>query len=84
MKTLLNTFVALALLLVGSVMTYPVASATAPNMHRVHPYHKANFAGAQALAPLSAAAPSSAHKTDGLSRNPEDCAKNGCIDNGGG
>jgi hypothetical protein len=24
------------------------------------------------------------HETDGLSRNPDDCAKYGCIDNGGG
>jgi hypothetical protein len=23
-------------------------------------------------------------RTDGLSRNPEDCAKYGCVDNGGG
>jgi hypothetical protein len=23
-------------------------------------------------------------ETDGLSRNPDDCAKYGCIDNGGG
>jgi hypothetical protein len=39
------------------------------------------------LAPLSttpaAAAPYSAHDPDGLGRNPDDCAKYGCIDNGG-
>jgi hypothetical protein len=48
---------------------------------------KANFADAKALALLSAtraaAARYSAHETDGLSRNPDDCAKHGCIDNGG-
>jgi len=27
---------------------------------------------------------SGVHETDGLSRNPDDCAKWGCIDNGGG
>ena len=68
-------------------MTYPAASANAPAKHRAHPHDAANFADANALAPLSAtpaaAAPYSAHKTDGLSRNPEDCAKYGCIDEGG-
>jgi hypothetical protein len=28
--------------------------------------------------------PLSTHETDGLSRNPNDCVKYGCIDNGGG
>ena len=28
--------------------------------------------------------PYNVHETDGLSRNPDDCAKYGCIDNGGG
>jgi hypothetical protein len=86
MKTLLNTSVALGILLAAPVMTYPAASANAPPIHPAHPHHKANFAGAKALTPLwatpTAAAPYSAHKTDGLSRNPEDCAKYGCIDNG--
>jgi hypothetical protein len=87
MKTLL-TSATLGILLSAPVMTYPAASANAPTVDRAHPHHKANFAHARALAPLSAmpaaAAPSSAHETDGLSRNPDDCAKYGCIDNGGG
>jgi hypothetical protein len=68
-------------------MTYPAASANAPSVHRADPQRKDNFADAKALAPLwttpAAAAPYSAHGTDGLSRNPDDCAKYGCIDNGG-
>ena len=28
--------------------------------------------------------PSNSHETDGLSRNPEDCVRYGCVDNGGG
>ena len=86
MKTLL-TSVTLGILLSVPVMTYPAASANAPAMDRAHPRHKAKFAHARALAPLwaipAAAAPSSAHETDGLSRNPDDCNR-GCIDNGGG
>jgi hypothetical protein len=87
MKTFLNASVALGILLAGPVMTYPAASASAPTLHRAHPHHKAVFADAKALAPLSAtpaaAAPYSAHQMDGLSRNPDDCLKYGCIDNGG-
>ena len=87
MKTFLNTSVAFAILLAGPVMTYPAASVSAPVIHWAHPHHKAVFADAKALAPLSAtpaaAARSSARQTDGLSRNPEDCAKYGYIDEGG-
>jgi hypothetical protein len=47
-------------------------------------HHKDNFAHAKALAPLwktpAAAAPYSAHDTNGLGRNPDDCAKYGGID----
>jgi hypothetical protein len=87
MKSLLNTSVALGLLLAAPLTTSAAASASAPTMHRTHPHHRANFADAKALAPLwaapAAAAPYSAHDIDGLSRNPDDCAKYGCIDNGG-
>ena len=87
MKTLLNTSVALGILLAGPVMTYPAACASPLTPHRAHSHHKVNFADAKALAPLSAtpapAAPYSAQDIDCLSRNPDDCAKYGCIDNGG-
>ena len=87
MKTLLNTSVALGILLAAPVMTYPAASANASSVHRADPQRKDNFADAKALAPLSAtpapAAPYSAQDIDCLSRNPDDCAKYGCIDNGG-
>ena len=87
MKTLL-TSVTLGILLSAPVVTYPAASANTPAMDRAHPHHKAKFAHARALVPLwgvpPAAAPSSAHETDGLSRNPDDCNRGGCIDNGGG
>ena len=86
MKTIMNTCVAIGILLSAPVMSYPAASASAPAMHRAHPHHKANIADAKALAPLwatpAAAAPYSAHETDGLSRNVDDC-NFGCIDNGG-
>jgi glutamate synthase domain-containing protein 1 len=87
MKTLLNTSVVLGVLLSAPVMTYPAASASAPAMDRAHPRHKASFADAKALAPLwatlAAVARPSAREIAGLSRNPDDCAKYGCIDNGG-
>lgn len=89
MKTLFNTSMALGMFLSSAVMTYPAAGASARAMYRAHPHHKHNFADAdaKALTPLwttpAAAAPYSAHETDGLSRNPDDCAKYGCIDNGG-
>jgi hypothetical protein len=86
MKTLSNSCLALGVVLYAPVMNYPAASASAPATHRAHPHHKAYSADAKALAPLwatpAAAAPYSAHETDGLSRNPDDC-NFGCIDNGG-
>jgi hypothetical protein len=87
MKTFLNTSVALGILLAGPAMTYPTASAGALAMHRAHPNQQADFADASALAPLSATplatAPCSAQQTEGLSRNPDDCSRYGCIDEGG-
>jgi hypothetical protein len=84
MKTLLNTSVALGILLAAPVVTYRAASANVPTTHRAHPHHKDNFADAKALAPFWATSPagatSPAHETDGLSRNPDDC-NFGCIDN---
>ena len=74
MKIFINTSAVLVILLAGPVMTYPAASASAPTLLRARPNHEANLANAKALAPLSAtpsaAAPYSAHQTDGLSRNP--------------
>jgi hypothetical protein len=82
MKTFLNTSVALGILFAEPAMTYPTASTGALAMHRAHPNQNA-----KALAPLSAtsaaAAPYSAHQTEGLSRNPGDCSRYGCIDEGG-
>ncbi len=47
--------------------------------HRPAHHRKADFAAATALA--SPAAPVvDEHKTDGLSRNDEDCSRSGCID----
>ena len=82
MKTFINTSVVLGMLFAEPAMTYPTASAGALAMHRAHPNQYA-----KALAPLSAtpadAVPHSAHQTEGLGRNPDDCSRYGCIDEGG-
>ena len=45
----------------------------------------APFAGARAESPASARPrPALYQETDGLSRDPNDCASYGCVDNGGG
>jgi hypothetical protein len=86
MKTLLNTSIALGVLVPSPITTYSAASASAPAMDRSHPHHKVNSADARALAPFwatpAAGARSSARETDGLSRNRADC-NFGCIDNEG-
>jgi hypothetical protein len=71
MKILLNTSVALGILLAASVMTYPAASAGTPTMHRAHLHHAANFADAKALAPLSATHAAARALLDSRDRGPQ-------------
>jgi hypothetical protein len=53
--------------------------------HRTAHHRVADFAKARALVSPGSYVPAPREpETDGLSRNPDDCAKYGCIDNGGG
>jgi hypothetical protein len=53
--------------------------------HKTAHHRVADFAKARALVCPGSYVPAPRKPaTDGLSRNPEDCAKYGCIDNGSG
>jgi hypothetical protein len=73
--------ITLAFVLAAPLVSTPTLAAPAhetgyrPGHHRV-----ADFAAATALT-KPAAPVVDAHKTDGLSRNAEDCSRGGCIDN---
>jgi hypothetical protein len=75
-------------MMLASLVAAPVAAASSEN--NVKPIHRVPVARAEAPVPatifprrdpLSYAL--NYHETDGLSRNPNDCLKYGCIDTGG-
>ena len=83
------------LLTFGIVLFVDPAAAESPTAHRpVHtprptrPFSIFNALAPQAIVPLPAPVtepgPNKPHGTDGLSRDPDDCVKQGCIDSGGG
>jgi hypothetical protein len=89
----MKTLIALPLTL-GIALAAPLPANAAPNGYRpVHHFQAIHHRGlamrAQAPAPAMIFAPVRSpafgdRETDGLSRNPEDCATYGCIDSGGG
>jgi hypothetical protein len=88
MKTSIALPLALAIGLAAPVAATAAAARYGPvHAHRAI-HHSISTMRAQTLtaAPEYLAVwpnPSAGHETDGLSRNPEDCASYGCIDNGG-
>jgi hypothetical protein len=80
-------------LALGIALAAPISAYAALNdygtVHHSRAIHHRSLAmRAQAPAAVTIFAPawsraSSAKETDGLSRNPDDCAAYGCIDNGG-
>jgi hypothetical protein len=84
----MKTLIALPLALgIGLVAPLAATAAVTVHTHRAI-HHSISTMRAQTLAAAPAYLPvwpnpSSGHETDGLSRNPEDCASYGCIDNGG-
>jgi len=86
------------LLALGILVVNPAAAEPLAARRPVHPYPPAQpFFNFNALAPetivsppspfagaSSAPRPYQPHETDGLGRNPDDCVKYGCVDNGGG
>ena len=90
MKRSILSPLALGIVLAGALAAYPAVGAMKPAHGHSTIHHRYVAAHATALAPQSAfpAATPSPHpyntrETDGLSRNPDDCALYGCIDNGG-
>jgi hypothetical protein len=88
MKTLIALPLALAIGLAAPVAATAAAARYGPvHTHRAI-HHSISTMRAQTLAAAPAylpvwPKPSGGHETDGLSRNPDDCASYGCIDNGG-
>jgi hypothetical protein len=91
----MKTSIALPLAL-GIALTSSAAALAANDPYeQLHSYraihHRTVVARAEAPAPATIVPargpwpyPSNTHETDGLSRNPNDCVKYGCIDSGGG
>jgi hypothetical protein len=73
--------IALAFALAVPFLASPAVSAPAhKTTHRLGHHSAMDFTAASALA--NPVAPvTDDHKTDGLSRNPEDCSRGGCIGN---
>jgi hypothetical protein len=68
--------------------TAPASQESSPAHQAIH--HRTLVARAEALVSATifpgrgpSPYPPNYHETDGLSRNPDDCLKYGCIDNGG-
>ncbi len=89
MRTKITLLLALGTALAAPASAYAALGPPGPiQTHRVI-HHRTGIARAEAPAPAPAYArarpyPFGHHETDGLSRNPNDCAAYGCIDNGGG
>ena len=81
MNAYLRAPMALAFVLAVPFLARPVLGAPAhQTTHRPGHHHMTDFTAARALA--NPVAPvTDEHKTDGLSRNAEDCSRGGCIDN---
>jgi hypothetical protein len=86
MKVLIKTATALGFILAIPLFALPAHSAPAYEACHKPPHNRiADSAKARALvSPGSYVLAPRKPETDGLSRNPDDCATYGCIDNSGG
>jgi hypothetical protein len=86
MNVLIKTATALGFILVIPLFALPAHSAPAYEAGHKPPHHRiADSANARALVSPGSYVPAPRKpETDGLSRNPDDCSKYGCIDNSGG
>ena len=82
---------AVGIVLAGALAAYPAVGASKPFPSYRTIHHSSVEAHAPTLPPQPefAAArpwpyPYNTHATDGLSRDPDDCASYGCVDTGGG
>ena len=77
---------------IGFILAIPLfaipalgASSAHEEGHHTAHHRVADFANVRALVTPGSYVPAARKpETDGLSRNPDDCAKYGCIDNSGG
>jgi hypothetical protein len=86
MNASIRALTGIGFILAVPLFAIPVLGAAAHEEgHRTAHHRVADFAKARALASPESYVPAPRRpETDGLSRNPDDCAKLGCIDNGGG
>jgi hypothetical protein len=86
MNASIRALTAIGFILAIPLFTIPVLGAPAHEQgHKTAHHRVAEFAKARALASPGFYLPAPRKpEIDGLSRNPDDCAKYGCIDNGGG
>jgi hypothetical protein len=86
MNVSIKTATALGFILAVPLFALPAHGAPADGAGHKPPHHRiADSAKARALVGPGSYVPASRKpETDGLSRNPDGCAKYGCIDNSGG
>ncbi len=90
MRTKITLPLALGIALAVPASAYAALGTSGPvHTHPVVHHRSRVVARAEVPAPAPAYAPARPyqfgdHETDGLSRNSDDCATYGCIDNGGG
>jgi hypothetical protein len=86
MNASIRALTAIGFILAIPLFAIPVLGAPAHEEgHKTAHHRVAEFAKARALVSPGFYVPAPRKpETDGLSRNPDDCAKYGCIDNGGG
>ena len=86
MNVLIKTSTALGFILAIPLFALPAHGAPTYEAGPKAPHHRiADSAKARALVSPGSHVPAPRKPaTDGLSRNPDDCAKYGCIDNSGG
>ena len=85
MNASIRALTAIGFILAIPLFAIPVLGAPAHEAgHKTAHHRVADFAKAKALSPGSYVPAPRKPETDGLSRNPDSCAKYGWIDNGGG
>ena len=86
MNVLIKTATALGFIFAIPLFALPAHGAPSYEAGHKPPDHRiADSAKARALVSSGSYVPAPRKpETDGLSRNPDDCVKYGCIDNGGG
>lgn len=89
MRALIALPLALGIALTSSAAAFAANDASGQRVHRYRAIHhrtvvaRAEVPATATIFPARGPYPFNTHETDGLSRNPKDCVKYGCIDAGG-